>query len=370
MRAQAIASSRRSPSAILSTRPGNESFGGRNHTARGAEVETDQRAGDARHVAGALRPATDRTSLQAGRRVADGDAAVTGHADLKPPPSGAVDGGDNRLVAAFHAVQQFLQRGAGRRFAEFADIRAGDEGAASQAMTIAFGAGVLQTLLDMLHEPGAHGLRNGVDRRLSTRTRRTSPFWTDETAGLSDMELSLRWRPARGGARCREARNQSAAASGATPNSKNLRALTRFDAHAIQHAGFSQPPRVMFREVRIMAGRMSGWTTGDRARLRDRMWDGDQVRRALGMDFMWRSTKAPPRCRWSCAGTCWNSHDVPWRHDLHAGRRSLRLCLQLRDVSTVAQNCTVTFLAPGRLGDVLTASARERRSRADRGFTT
>ncbi|MFO1117192.1 MAG: hydroxyphenylacetyl-CoA thioesterase PaaI [Beijerinckiaceae bacterium] len=91
----------------------------------------------------------------------------------------------------------------------------------------------------------------------------------------------------------------------------------------------------------------------------DRMWDGDQVRRALGMDFV-AIDEGSATLSMVVRQDMLNSHEM-----CHGGMiftladAAFAYACNSRDVSTVAQNCTVTFLAPGRLGDVLTASARE-----------
>lgn len=91
----------------------------------------------------------------------------------------------------------------------------------------------------------------------------------------------------------------------------------------------------------------------------DRMWDGDQVRRALGMDFV-AIGEGSATLSMVVRPDMLNSHEM-----CHGGMiftladAAFAYACNSRDVSTVAQNCTVTFLAPGRLGDVLTASARE-----------
>ncbi len=89
------------------------------------------------------------------------------------------------------------------------------------------------------------------------------------------------------------------------------------------------------------------------------MWDGDQVRRALGMEFV-DIGEGSATLSMVVRQDMLNSHEM-----CHGGMiftladAAFAYACNSRDASTVAQNCTVTFLAPGRRGDVLTARARE-----------
>ena len=92
-----------------------------------------------------------------------------------------------------------------------------------------------------------------------------------------------------------------------------------------------------------------------------KMWEGDQVRRALGIELV---AVAPGEAsvRMTVRRDMLNSHAM-----CHGGMiftladTAFAYACNSRDASTVAQNCSITFLAPGKLDDVLTAHARELR---------
>jgi acyl-CoA thioesterase len=90
-----------------------------------------------------------------------------------------------------------------------------------------------------------------------------------------------------------------------------------------------------------------------------KMWEGDQVRRALGIELV---SVAPGSATVKMAVR----HDMLNSHEMcHGGMiftladTAFAYACNSYDASTVAQNCSVSFLSPGRLGDVLTATGRE-----------
>ena len=91
----------------------------------------------------------------------------------------------------------------------------------------------------------------------------------------------------------------------------------------------------------------------------DRMWENDQARRALGLTL---DAIAPGEAVVSMRvrKDMLNSHGM-----CHGGfiftlaDCAFAYACNSRDVSTVAQNCSISFLVAGRLDDTLPAQARE-----------
>jgi acyl-CoA thioesterase len=90
-----------------------------------------------------------------------------------------------------------------------------------------------------------------------------------------------------------------------------------------------------------------------------KMWEGDQVRRALGITLVSVGPGAAT-VRMEVRQDMLNSHEM-----CHGGMiftladTAFAYACNSYDASAVAQNCSVSFVAPGKLGDVLTATGRE-----------
>ena len=90
-----------------------------------------------------------------------------------------------------------------------------------------------------------------------------------------------------------------------------------------------------------------------------KMWEGDQVRRALGIELV-SVGPGVATLRMRVRPDMLNGHAI-----CHGGMiftladTAFAYACNSHDASTVAQNCSVSFLAPGGLGDELTAKARE-----------
>jgi len=91
----------------------------------------------------------------------------------------------------------------------------------------------------------------------------------------------------------------------------------------------------------------------------DKLWQGDRVRQALGMDLAAIGPGAATvsmRVRRDML----NAHEM-----CHGGMiftladAALSYASNSQDATSLAQNCSIVFLAPGRLDDTLTATARE-----------
>ncbi|MBT9385405.1 hydroxyphenylacetyl-CoA thioesterase PaaI [Pseudooceanicola sp. CBS1P-1] len=90
-----------------------------------------------------------------------------------------------------------------------------------------------------------------------------------------------------------------------------------------------------------------------------RMWAQDRASRALGMEVLW---VAPGRARLRMTVTpeMTNGHG-----SAHGGYlftladSAFAFACNTYDARTVGQGCSITYIAPGRLGDVLIAEARE-----------
>ncbi|MDE2363513.1 MAG: hydroxyphenylacetyl-CoA thioesterase PaaI [Hyphomicrobiales bacterium] len=90
-----------------------------------------------------------------------------------------------------------------------------------------------------------------------------------------------------------------------------------------------------------------------------KMIEGDEVRRALGIEI---ASVAPG----AAVATMLVRRDMLNSREMcHGGvifslaDTAFAYACNSHDVATVAQNCSIAFLAPARLGDVLTATARE-----------
>ena len=98
--------------------------------------------------------------------IGTGHAVMTAECDLETAAQrGAVNGRDDRLGAGFqgrHHVRQIRRRG---RPAEFAYVRAGDEGAAGAFEHDGVGGGIVNRLLQGQHDAFAHLLGQRIDRR-------------------------------------------------------------------------------------------------------------------------------------------------------------------------------------------------------------
>ena len=89
-----------------------------------------------------------------------------------------MDGRDHRLCAGFDPCDQGWQRGILGRFAEFANISAGDERAPRAGDDDAFGSRIRVGALNSLEQAAPDGHRQRVHRRLFTVTTITSPSRT------------------------------------------------------------------------------------------------------------------------------------------------------------------------------------------------
>ena len=133
-----------------------------------------ERLRDARDARQALGPAGAGQDAELHLRHAelrgrDGDSIMTGERDLEPAAErGSVDRGDHRLGAIFDDVddlrQHRLREGLGG--AEFADVRAGEEGLAEADDDDRLHRLVGIGRLDRLDQPLAHRVPERVDRRI------------------------------------------------------------------------------------------------------------------------------------------------------------------------------------------------------------
>ncbi|WP_299472480.1 hydroxyphenylacetyl-CoA thioesterase PaaI [uncultured Roseibium sp.] len=89
------------------------------------------------------------------------------------------------------------------------------------------------------------------------------------------------------------------------------------------------------------------------------MWDGDDASQALGMEVL---SIAPGKAslRMKVTRQMTNGHG-----NMHGGYlftladSAFAFACNTYNQVTVAQHCTITYVAPGSLGDILTAEARE-----------
>ena len=126
-------------------------------------------AHQARQALGA-RGAGDQPELDLGQpelRARHRHAVVAGERDFAPAAErGAVDRGDDRLLARLHRVERFGQARALRGLAEFGDVGAGEERAPVAADDDRLDPVVGEPRLDLALEPRAHRLAERVDRRV------------------------------------------------------------------------------------------------------------------------------------------------------------------------------------------------------------
>ncbi len=92
---------------------------------------------------------------------------MTGQRDFQPAAQrGAVKSRDHRLGTVFDAGQHTVQVGRCQWLAEFADVGTGNEGAATTDDDQGLDGGVGDALVDAVLDTLAHGLGQGVDRRV------------------------------------------------------------------------------------------------------------------------------------------------------------------------------------------------------------
>ncbi len=82
------------------------------------------------------------------------------------PQGGAVNRGDQRLVAVFIGIDHRRQRRLLHRLAEFADIGAGNKRAPFAHQQQYLGVCVLLALLQGFQQPGTNSMAEGIDRRI------------------------------------------------------------------------------------------------------------------------------------------------------------------------------------------------------------
>jgi len=89
------------------------------------------------------------------------------------------------------------------------------------------------------------------------------------------------------------------------------------------------------------------------------MWDDDNASQALGMDLI-RVAPGEAVIRMTVTDIMTNGHG-----NMHGGYlfaladSAFAFACNTYNKVTVAQHCSITYIAPGSLGDVLTATARE-----------
>ncbi|WP_305988966.1 hydroxyphenylacetyl-CoA thioesterase PaaI [Roseibium sp. MMSF_3544] len=89
------------------------------------------------------------------------------------------------------------------------------------------------------------------------------------------------------------------------------------------------------------------------------MWDDDNASQALGMDLI-RVAPGEAVIRMTVTDIMTNGHG-----NMHGGYlfaladSAFAFACNTYNQVTVAQHCSITYIAPGSLGDVLTATARE-----------
>lgn len=139
---------------------------------RGAGHDHRQGLGHADDTGQTLRTARTgkKTQLdlrQAQPRRAHGYAVVTAQRDLQPSAQGgAVNGGDDRLLAGLDRVDHLGEGGPDRRLAEFGDVGTGEEGAPLAADHHGLDAVIAGSLGHRIGQSRAHRLAECVDRRI------------------------------------------------------------------------------------------------------------------------------------------------------------------------------------------------------------
>ena len=104
-------------------------------------------------------------------------ARVTAERNLEPAAKrGAMKGCHNRLVAGLDSIDHVGKKRFGHRLAELLDIRTRNEGPPDAVKHRDAGAVVLREAGERVVEPGPHGLRQGIHRRIVHRDARNAIF--------------------------------------------------------------------------------------------------------------------------------------------------------------------------------------------------